>query len=143
MRKILKKPWGSRLEWDESVWKRKRESYQERDRRKWAAARTRRLYRPLVNLDKHRCQKVSIQLSRKVLRKWSSTDTSIKEVLRNNPSDARIEARSIHQLSRSYYEGKSFLDLCTRYREAIEIMIWKSLRSSIDSMVSRRCRASS
>ena len=133
VRKNLKKPWGSRLEWDESVWERKRESYRERDRRKWVTDRMRRLYRPSVNLDRCRCREVFRQLSRKVSRKWSSTDTSIEEVSRNNPSDARIEARSIHQLSRSYRGGRSFLDLSTRYREAIEIAIWKSLGSLTDS----------
>ena len=139
MRKILKKPWGSRLEWDESIWERKRESYRERDWRKWVANRTRRLYKPSVNLDRCKCREVSRQLSRKVLRKWSSTNTSIEEVSRNNPSDARTKAWSIHQLLRSYRGRKSFLDLSTRYREVVKIAIWKSLRSSIDSKVSRRC----
>ena len=105
--KSLKKPWGLRLEWDESVWEWKRESYRERDRRKWAADRTRRLYKPSVNLDRCRYREVSRQVSRK----WSSTDTGIEEVSRNNPSNARTKARSIHQLSRSYREGRSFLDL--------------------------------
>ena len=73
----------------------------------------------LVNLDKWRCWEVSRQLSRKVSRKWSLTDIGI-EVSRNNPSDARTEARSIHQLSRSYRWGRRFLDLSTRYQEAIE-----------------------
>ena len=133
VRKNLKKPWGSRLEWDESVWERKRESYRERDRRKWVTDRMRRLYRPSVNLDRCRCREVFRQLSRKVSRKWSSTDTSIEEVSRNNPSDARIEARSIHQLSKSYRGGRSFLYRSTRYQKAIEIAIWKSLRGSTDS----------
>ena len=138
--KSLKKPWGSRLKWDKSVWERKRESYRERNRRKWAADRTRRFYRPSVNLNRCRCREVLRQLSRKVLRKWSLIDTGLEEVLRNNPSDARAEAGSIHQLSRSYRGGRRFLDLSTRYREVIEIAIWKSLRNSIDSKVSRRCR---
>ena len=60
------------------------------------------LNRSSVNLDRCRCQEVSRQLSRKELRKWSSTDTGIEEVSRNNPSDTRTEAQSIHQLSRSY-----------------------------------------
>ena len=97
------------------------------------------LNRSLVNLDKWRCWEVSRQLSRKVSRKWSSTDIGI-EVSRNNPSDARTEARSIHKLSRSYRWGRRFLDLSTRYWEAVKIAIWKSLRSSTDSMVSRRCQ---
>ena len=140
--KSLKKPWGSRLKWDKSVWERKRESYRERNRRKWAADRTRRFYRPSVNLNRCRCREVLRQLSRKVLRKWSLIDTGIEEVLRNNPSDARAEAQSIHQLSRSYRGGRRFLDLSTRYREAVGNAIRKSWRSSTDSKVSRRCQAS-
>ena len=97
--KSLKKPWGLRLEWDESVWGRKWESYRERDRRKWATDRMRRLYKPLGNLDRCRYREVLRQLSRKVSRKWSLTDTGIEEVSRNNPSNARTEAWSIHQLS--------------------------------------------
>ena len=84
------------------------------------------LNRPSVNLDKRRCREVSRQLSRKVSRKWSSTDTSIEEVSRNNPSDARTETRFIHQLSRSYRGGMSFLDLSTKYREAVGNVIKKS-----------------
>ena len=100
------------------------------------------LNRPSVNLDRWRCQEVSRHLSRKVLRNWSSTDTGIEEVSRNNPSNARTEDRFIHQLSRSYRGGRSFLNLSTRYREVVKIAIWKSWRSSTDSKVSRGCRAS-
>ena len=74
--------------------------------------------------------------------KWSLTDTGIEEVSRNKSSDTRIEARSIHQVSRSYRRGRNFLDQSTRCREAVEIAIRKSWRSSTDSKVSRRCRAS-
>ena len=98
------------------------------------------LNRPSINLDRWRCWKVSRQLSRKVSRKWSSTDIGIEEVSRNNPSDARTEARLIHQLSRSYRGGRSILDQSIRCRGGVEIAIWKSLRSSIYSKVSRRCR---
>ena len=100
------------------------------------------LNRSSVNLDRWRCQEVSRQLLRKVSRKWSSTDTGIEEVSRNNPSDARTEARSIHQLSRNNRAGRSCLNRSTRYREAIKIAIWKSLRSLTESKVSRRCWAS-
>ena len=100
------------------------------------------LNRSSVNLDRWRCREVSRQLLRKVSRKWSSTNTGIEEVSRNNPSNARTEARSIHQLSRSNRAGRSCLNRSTRYREAIKIVIWKNLRSLTDSKVSRRCRAS-
>ena len=76
----------------------------------------------------------------KVLRNWSSTNTGIEEVSRNKPSDTRTEARSIHQLSRNYRGGRNFLDRSTRCREAIKITIRKSLKSSTDSKVSRRCQ---
>ena len=39
---------------------------------------------------------------------------------------------------RSYRGGRSFLDWSTRYRGAVGIAIWKGLRSSTDSKVSRR-----
>ena len=112
--KSLKKPWGLRLEWDESVWERKKESYRERDRKKWVADRMRRLYRLSVNLNRCRCRKVLRQLSRKVSRKWSLTDIGVEEQsirFKNISSiyplaveklSRRQElSRSIHQVSRS------------------------------------------
>ena len=88
---FLKKPWGLRLEWDESVWERKWESYWERDRRKWVVDRTQRLYRPSVNLDRCRCREVSRQRSRKVLRKWSSIDTSIETAVEEGIEEMVID----------------------------------------------------
>ena len=76
----------------------------------------------------------------KVSRNWSLIDTSIEEVSRNKPSDTRIEARSIHQLLRSYRGGKNFLDLSTRYREAVGKAIRNSWKSSTDSKASMRYR---
>ena len=64
----------------------------------------------------------------------------IEQVSRNNSSDPWIEAWSIHQVSRSYRGDRSFLDRSTRYWGAVRIAIWKSLRSSTDSKVSRRDR---
>ena len=87
-----------------------------------------------------RCREVSSHLSRKVSRNWSSTDTGIEEVSRNNPSDTRTEARLIHLLSKSYRRDRKFLYRSTRCWEAIDIAIRKSLRSSKNSKVSRRCR---
>ena len=106
----------------------------------WIAWRS--LNRPSVNLDRWRCREVSRHLSRKVSRNWSSIDSGIKVVSRNKPSDIRTEARLIHQLSRSYLGGRNFLDCSTRWREAVKIAIRKSVRSSTDSKVSRRCRVS-
>ena len=132
--KSLKKPWGSRLEWDKVVWERKERAIEREIERNEGQVARGRINKPLVNLNRWRCWEVS--------RHWSSTNTGIEEVSRNKPSDTRIEAQSINQLSRSYLGGKNFLDQSTRCREAIEIMIRKSLRSSTDSKVSRRCRAS-
>ena len=64
----------------------------------------------------------------------------IEQVSRNNSSDPRIEARSIHQVSRSYRGGRSFLDRSIRYQGAIGFAIWKSLRSLTDSKVLKRYR---
>ena len=66
---------------------------------------------------------VSRNLSWQVSRKWSS----IVEVSSNKESDPRTEARSIHQVSRSYRGGRSFLDRSTRYRGGVEIALRKSL----------------
>ena len=140
--RILKKPWGSKLEWDEVVWERKERAIEREIERNegWIAQGS--INRPSVNLDRWRCREVSRHLSRKVSRNWSSIDSGIKEVSKNKPSDIRTEARLIHQLSRSYLGGRNFLDCSTRWREAVKIAIRKSVRSSTDSKVSRRCQVS-
>ena len=51
----------------------------------------------------------------------------IKKVSSNKESDSRIEARSIHQVSRSYREGRSFLNQSTRYQGGVEIALRKML----------------
>ena len=114
--RILKKPWGSRLEWDEVVWERKERAIEREIERNegWIAWRT--LNRPSVNLDRWRCRDICWGRYRE---KWSSTDTGIEEVSRNKPSDTRTEAWLIHQLSRSYRGGRNFLDQSTRCREVI------------------------
>ena len=71
----------------------------------------------------------------KVVNSWG-----IKKVSRNNSSDSRTEARSIHQVSRSYRGGRSFLNLSTRYWEAVGKAIRNSWRISTDSKVSKRYR---
>ena len=87
------------------------------------------LNRPLVNLNRWMCREVSRHLSRKVSRNWSSTYTGIAEVSWNKPSDARTEARSIHQLLRSYRGSRNFLDWSTSYQGSVEIAIRKSLEA--------------
>ena len=105
----------------------KRESYREREielNEAWIARG--RINSASVNLDRWRCREVLSHLSRKVSRKWSSTDTGIEEVSRNRSTDTRTESRSIHQVSRSYRGGRNFLDRSTRCQEAVEIAIRKS-----------------
>ena len=50
----------------------------------------------------------------------------IEKVSSNKESYSRIEARSIHQVSRSYRGGMSFLDRSTRYRGGVEIAFKKN-----------------
>ena len=116
--KKLEKPQRKRFGVREIVFGRWTSADRSRDIEEWEPDREEWIYRSLVNLDRCRYREVSRQLSRKVSRKCSSTDTGIEEVSRNNPSNARIEARSIHQLSRSYRGGRSFLDLSTRYQDS-------------------------
>ena len=129
MKKILKKAWRNleNQDWSEMRrFRREKERAIEREIERNEGQITRgSLNRSSVNLDRWRCREVLRQLSRKVSRKRSSTDIGIEEVSRNNPSNARIEAWLIHQLPKSYRGGRSFLDLFTRYREAVDIAIRK------------------
>ena len=91
---------------------------------------------PSVNLDRWGVgDAVEVGVEKMLVDSWG-----IEQVSRNNSSDPWIEAWSIHQVSRSYRGDRSFLDRSTRYRGAVGIAIWKSLRSSTDSKVSRRYR---
>ena len=74
-------------------------------------------------------------IKEKVVDSWD-----IEQVSRNNSSDPRTEARSIHQVSRSYRGGRSILDRSSRCQGAVGIAIRKSWRSLTDSKVSRRYR---
>ena len=74
--------------------------------------------------------------------KATSTNHVSKSCRGIETPEARYEARSIHQVSRSCQEFRNFLDRSRRYRGAIKIAIRKSLGSSTDSQQSRRCRAS-
>ena len=142
----LEKAWRNleeqRLEWDEIVWERKQRSIEREIEQNEARIAQGRINSASINLNRWRCREVSRHLSRKVSRKWSSTNTGIEEVSRNKSSDTRTKARSIHQVSRSYRGGRNFLDWSIRCWEAVGIVIRKSWRSLIDSKVSRRCQAS-
>ena len=117
--KSLKKPWGTRLELDEIVWERKERAIEREIERNECRIARWSLHRPSINLNRWRYREVSRHLSRKVLRNWSSTDTGIEVVSRNKPSDSKTKARSIHQLLRSYWGGRNFLNQSTRCREAV------------------------
>ena len=91
---------------------------------------------PSVNLDRWGVEEaVEVGVEKMLVDSWG-----IEKVSSNNSSDPRTEARSIHQVSRSYRGGRSFLNRSTRYQGALGIAIWKGLRSLTDSKVSRRYR---
>ena len=126
----MKNPWGTKIgvKW-ESLGE-KTEKYRERYRMKWVPDRT-------GSLNSASSKSRQMQVSRGIetpVEKWSST----AEILRNNSSEPRTEARSIHQVSRSYRGCRPILDQSTRYWEAVENAIRKSWRSSTDSKVLRR-----
>ena len=75
-----------------------------------------------------------------VLRKSSSTAKVSRRYRGTTQQKPRIEARSIHQVSRSYRGYRPILDRSIRYRGAGEIVIRKSLGSSTYSQLSRRYR---
>ena len=85
-----------------------------------------------VNLDRCKYREVLRDLSRRC---WENAHRQLRSqgVSRNNSSESRTEAPSIHQVSRSYRAYWPNLDRFTRYRGAGEIAIRKSLGSSIDS----------
>ena len=129
----LENPKGRGLEWVREVWEMKSLKYWERDRQKWAADCTRRIYRPSVNLDRWVVEVVSRRLSRRCREKASSTDNVSRSCRGIKTLEARYDARLIHQVSRSCREVRNFLDRSTRCRGAVEIVISKSLGSSTDS----------
>ena len=124
------------------VWEMKSLKYRERDQQTWATDHRRRIYRPSVILDRWGVKVVSRHLSSRCWEKATSTDHVSRSCRGKKTPEARYDARSIHQVSRSCQEVKNFLDWFTRCRGAVEITIRKSLGSSTDSYLSRRCRAS-
>ena len=133
----LEKAWSNleeqSLEWDEKVLGVKTEKYWERDRMKWKPNRT-------GNLNSTSSKSRQMQVSRGIetpvegsVEKRIIDSWGIEEVSRNNSTESRTEARSIHQVSSSYRGYRPILDRSTRYREAIGITIRKSWRSSTDN----------
>ena len=134
--KSLTKPWGTRLEWDKVVWERKERAIEREIERNEGRITWRSINRPSVNLNRWGVETFVKEGVEKLVFDRYRYRGGVKE----QPSDTKIEARSIHQLSRSYRGGRNFLDRSTRCQEANKIAIRKSLRSSTDSYVSRRCR---
>ena len=98
--KKLENPKGRGLEWVREVWEMKSQRYRERDRQKWAANHTRRIYKPSVNLDRWGVETTVEQVSRK-----SNFDRSCVEKLsrkKNTRSKiwCSIDPPGVGQLSR-------------------------------------------
>ena len=96
----------------------------------------------ISNSRQMRCQGVSRHLLRRFREKAMSIDHVSRSCRGGKTPEARYDARSIHQVSRSCREVRNFLNRSTRCRGAVKIAIRKSLGSSTDSQLSRRCRAS-
>ena len=128
--KKLENPKGKGLEWVREVWEMKSQRYQEKDRQKWVADRTRRIYRSLVNFERWGVEVVSRHLSRRCREKAMSIDHVSRSYRGIKTPEARYDARSIHQVSRSCREVRNFLDRSTRCRGVVEIVIRKTLGSS-------------
>ena len=104
----------------------KREKYREGDRVKWVLDRT-------GSLNSASSKSWQMQISRGIeisveggVEKMVVNSWGIEEVSRNNPTELRTEAQSIHQVSRSYRGCRAILDQSTRYRAAVEIAIKKA-----------------
>ena len=118
---------------EESVWERKQQAIEREGSRKWQADRTRSLNRALIKSRQMRCRGGVETSVEQVSRKAMSTDHGSRSCRGIKTLEARYEARSIHQVSRSCQKVRNFLDRSTRYRGADEIVIRKSLGSLIDS----------
>ena len=131
-RKSLENPekhFGRGLEWEKVFWEVKRQRNQEKDRQKRRTNRTEPIYRGSVKLDRRRCREVLIKVSSPVSRIWPSTNIGVEEMSRYKTSNTKVEARSIHQVLRSYRGDMNFLDRPTKCLGGNEITIRKSLEA--------------
>ena len=138
LEKAWKNPWGTKIgvRW-ESLGE-KTEKYRERYRMKWVPDRTGSLNSASSKFRQMQVSKGIETPVKEGVEKMVVDSWGIEEVSRNNPTEPRTEARSIHQVSRSYRRCRPILDRSTRYRKAVRIAIRKSWRSSTDSKVLRR-----
>ena len=136
--KSLKKPWGRSLEWVREVWEERTENYRERDREKWKLDRDGPLYRMLVNLDKYRCWEVSSHLSRKVSRKTTSTDATVKKVSRYKAKTQEKKLDRSISCQEAIEDPGTFLIDPPSCWGSVEIAIRNSLRAQQIA----RCRGS-
>ena len=134
---ILEKAWRileeQSLEWDKSVLGEKTEKYLERDRLKWEPDRIRSLNSACSKSQQMQVLRgieipVEGGVEKMIIDSWG-----IEEVSRNNLTESRTVARSIHQVSRSYRGYRPNLDQSTKYWGAGEIAIRKRLGISTDS----------
>ena len=137
--KCLKKPWGSRLEWDKIVWERKEGAIEREIERNDGRIERGSLNRPSVNLDRWRCRDIcrgrcqEIGLRQiQVSRRCRGTNHQIQEQKLDRSTSCR----------EAIEEVGTFLIDPPGVEKLSRLRIRKNLRSSIDGKVSRRCWAS-
>ena len=111
---------------NESVWEMNSRGQIERDRRNERRIVMKEYIDPSVMLDSWGIGRyrgvAEVDVEELVVDSWG-----IGKVSSNKESISRIEAQSIHQVSRSYRGDKSFLDRSTRYQGGVEIALRKRL----------------
>ena len=123
----------SQFEGEKRVFGRENRNQSRERSRKWQADHTRSLNRTLSKSRQMRCRGGVETSVEQVSRKATSTDHVSRSCWGIKTPEARYEAQSIHQVSRSYREVRNFLNRSTRYRGADEIAIRKRLGSLTDS----------
>ena len=121
--RILKeKVWSEK----ECVWEMNSRGQIKRDRRNERRIAIEKYIDPSVMLDSWGIGRyrgvAEVDVEELVVDSWG-----IGKVSSNKESISRIEAQSIHQVSRSYRGDKSFLDRSTRYQGGVEIALRKRL----------------
>ena len=111
---------------NESVWEMNSRGQIEIDRRNERRIAMKEYIDPSVMLDSWGIGRyrgaAEVDVEELVVDSWG-----IGKVSSNKESISRIEAQSIHQVSRSYRGDKSFLDRSTKYRGGVEIVLRKRL----------------
>ena len=134
----LKNTWNWGLEWEKVFREERTQRYRERDQEKWKLDRDGPLYRMLVNLDKYRCWEVSSHLSRKVSRKTTSTDATVKKVSRYKAKTQEKKLDRSISCQEAIEDPGTFLIDPPSCWGSVEIAIRNSLRAQQIA----RCRGS-